>query len=353
MFSSLLALMALTCVIAVLVPARASADVTVRESIALTGLVNILNMHGDTTTTISGNKGRTDSNLSFESGLMRMLAHGAGQSTEIVRLDQDKVYTVNDRKKTYTETSLAEQRARLQQAMEKQQQAQQTQQQSASGVDESQCEWSEPQAEVIRNGEKAVIAGHQAERVIINATQACKNKETGQVCEFGLSFDSWLAPDLQASAEALAYQKAYAEKLGLAAASSRDFAERAQSMFSRYQGIWSKVADKMKNNKGYPVKSSFSLGVGGPQCQSGEQQQAQTRESSSPTGLGSALGALGGLFGRKKEETPAPAPTTPPPAAPNGLTPLMAITTELISIDQGAVPAAMFEAPAGYKKVAD
>lgn len=340
--------------LAATLPARATADVTVKESIVLTGLMKFLNMNGSTTTIIAGDKGRTDSNLEFESGMMRTFAGGRGQSTEIVRLDEDLLYELDNKKRTYTETTFAERRAALQQVMQKQQQAQESQQQAASGVDESQCEWSDPKAEVIRGGETAVIAGHRAERVIINATQACKDKKTGQVCEFGLSFDSWLAPDLQVSAETLAYQRAYAQKLGLTAASSRDFAERAESMFGRYKGIWSEMADRMKDSKGYPVKSSFSFGIGGPQCQSGQQQSSSDGgERSGPTSLGGALGALGGMFGKKKQEAPAAAATTPLPAPPNGLAPLMSITTELISIDQGAVPAAAFELPPGYRKVAD
>ncbi len=118
-----------------------------------------------------------------------------------------------------------------------------SQQQATSGVDESECEWSEPKSELKRSGEKALIAGFQAERVTITATQSCKSKKNGQVCDFGLALDQWLAPGFEASSEAQKYQRAYAEKLGLGTASSRDFAERAQSMFGRYKGIWSELGD--------------------------------------------------------------------------------------------------------------
>lgn len=344
------------CLLASLAPLLAQADVTMEENMSVTGagLMKMANMSGTTKTTISGDKARTDSDMRFESGMMRALAGGAGQSTEIVRLDQDKIYQLNNKKKTYTETTFAERRALMEQAMSQQQKAQASQQQAASGVDESQCEWSDPKADVKKTGEKATIGGYQAERTTIVATQACTDKKTGQVCEFGLMMDQWMAPDFEASAETIAYQRAYAEKLGLTAASSRDFAERAQTMFGRYKGLLDEVAAKTRDLKGYPVKASFSLGVGGPQCQSAQQTQAASDESSAtPTSLGGALGgALGGMFGKKKEAQPAPA-TTPPPATINGLVPLMTVSTELISITRDPAPAPAFEVPAEFKKTAN
>lgn len=341
--------------IAVIVSSAAQGDVTIEErmSISGAGLMKMANMSGTTTTRISGDRARTDSNLQFESGLMRAFGRGLGDSTEIVRLDQDKMYSLNNKKKTYTETTFAEQRAQMEKASEQMREAQESQQQATSGVDESQCEWSEPKAEVQRNGEKATLAGFQAERVTVIATQSCKDKSTGQVCDFGLVLDQWLAPDVAASEEAQAYRRAFAEKMGMSASGSRDFAERAESMFGRYQGLWGEVANEMRDVKGYPVKLSFSFGVGGPQCQS--TQQAQTSSGSgggaSPASLGEALGgALGGLFGKKK--APPPEAAAPPAQLPGGLMSLMGMSTELVSVNTGSVDPQSFEPPAGYKKVA-
>jgi hypothetical protein len=345
----------LTCAIATVLAAAAQADVTVEEKISLNGLgmMKLANMSGTTTTTIAGSRARTDSNLQFESGLLRTFARGVGQSTEIVRLDEDKIFSLDTKKKTYTETTFADMRAQMQQAMQKMDESQAAQQQQTSGVDESQCEWSEAKAEVKQTGEKAVIAGYQAERITIVATQSCKDKETGQVCDFGLVLDQYVAPDFEQTAEAMAYYRAYAEKMGFDAAASRDFSERAKSMFGRYKGIWTEVAEKMKDVKGYPVKSSFGLGVGGPQCQSTQQQQPQEAESESqspPTSLGGAIGgALGGMFKKKKDPEPAAAAPAPQ-SMPGGLMPLMTIGTELVSVNRTSVPATTFEVPSDYKK---
>jgi len=344
------------CVVGVLVSAAAQADVTMQEQMSLSGagMMKMANMSGTTSTTISGDRARTESNLQFESGLMRTFARGAGgPHVEIVRLDQDKIYSLNPNKKTYTETTFEEMRAQMQQAMEQMNKAQASQQQSTSGVDESQCEWSDPKSEVKRTGEKALIAGFQAEHVTVTATQSCRDKKTGQVCDFGLALDQWVAPDFQASGEAQSYQRAYAEKLGLGTASSRDFAERAQSMFGRYKGIWGELGSKLAtlDLKGYPVKTGFSLGVGGPQCQSTQQTQAQGGPQAAPSIGGALGGALGGMF-KKKQPEPAQQ-AAPSPTMAGGLMPLMSMSNELVSISRDAVNPQSFEVPGDYKKTKD
>lgn len=336
----------------VILSTAAQADVTIQERMTVdgAGMMKMANMSGTTTTIISGQRARTESNLQFESGLLRTFARGFGQSTEIVRLDQDKLYSINDKKKTYSETTFAERRAQMQKAMEGMREAQASQQQATSGVDDSQCEWSEPKSDVKRTGEKATLAGYEAERVVVTATQSCKDKNSAQVCDFGLVLDQWVAPGFEASSEAQEYQRAFAEKLGLNASTSRDFSERAQSMFGRYQGMWTEVATKMRDIKGYPMKLSFGLGVGGPQCQSSQETQA-SGEPASPPSIGGALGgALGGMFGKKKAA--APEPTTPPTVLPGGLMSLMSMSLELVSVNRDAVDPQSFELPAGYKKVA-
>lgn len=335
----------------------AQADVIIAErmNISGAGMMKMANMNGTTTTSISGQRARTDSNLHFESGLIQKLAHGAGgDSTEIVRLDEDKMYSIDNSKKTYTETTFAEARAQMAKMSQQTQEAQATQQQRASGVDDSQCEWSEPQSYVIRSGEKTTIGGYQAERVTATALQSCKDKKTGQVCDFGMVFDQWVAPDFKASEEVQAYQRAFAQKVGLGTAGSRDFAERAESMFGRYKGMWGEVSNQMRNVKGYPVKLSFALGVGGPQCQSTQDKQAggQQPSTSSSAGLGQALGgAIGGMFGKKKV-APAPDAGAPPAQLPGGLVPLMGMSTELVSVSTDKIDPQSFEPPTGYKKVA-
>jgi len=208
---------------------------------------------------------------------------GAGGPTaQIVRLDQGKVYELDLKKKTYTEESFDAMRTKMQQAMDR---AQQTQKQAgASPVDESQCEWLPPQADLRRTGERSTIAGYDAEHVVLTATQSCRDRRTGQVCDFSLTMDEWLAPQFAQSPEIQAFQHAYAQKLGMTLAGSREMSERAQAQFARYGDVWKQVAEKAKGLQGYPLKSIVALDIGGAQCQK-------------MNGVGTAAGQAGAAAG--------------------------------------------------------
>jgi hypothetical protein len=353
----------------------ASADVTTVQRISIDGIggMSIANMSGTTTTTIAGERSRTESDLQMQSKLMRMFARGvAGPHVDIILLDADKIDHLEVNKKEYTETTFEQMRAQMQKIMDQSQAASAKEEPRQTAVDDSKCEWSDPKAEVKKSGEKATFAGYDAERLTITASQACKDKDTGAVCEFVLSLDEWLAPKFESSAEAMKFHRAYAQKMGLGAgtaATSKDLAERAQAMFGRYKGIWSEVAAKTKDIKGYPVKTSFAFAIGGPQCQSQNQNQSQNAQasdssasstSSAPTNPADVAGKIGdklaGLFHKKSDNPPpadAAAPATPAaaPALPPGMIPLMNMSSELVSVSTASVDPSLFQVPADFKKV--
>jgi hypothetical protein len=359
----------------ILTTSVASADVTVENRVAVTGvgLMSAGNMSGTTKTTISGERSRTDSDIQLQSRIVRMLAHGSvGPTAEIVRLDADKIDRLDLNKKQYTEQTFEEMRARLQQALDKAQEKDKDSkdpgsQEGQKPMDDSKCEWLDPKVDVRRSGEKATYAGYAAERLTITASQPCKDKETGAICEVALSLDEWLAPSLSANTEAEKFHRAYAQKLGLDLTSGHggyggggDINQRAQAMFGRYQGIWSQISAKTKDLKGYPVKTTFAFAFGGEQCKNAQQPPQQSSDSSTPStpgGLaGQMAGKLGSMFHRKKDDSQAAPATTDPaapaaaPALPDGLIPLITMNSELVSISTAGVSADLFEVPPDFKK---
>ena len=355
----------------------ALADVTVQQRISVegAGLMSAANMSGTTKTAISGERSRTDSDIQLQSRIVRMLAHRAvGPTAEIVRLDQDKIDRLDITRKQYTETTFEELKTRLQKTLDKAQDSQNQGQEGAKPMDESKCEWLEPKADVKRTGEKATYGGFEAERLTIVASQPCKDKETGAICEVALALDEWLAPKFTAREEEEKFRRAYAQKVGLDLTSARaggplgggDINQRAQSMFGRYSGIWSEIVAKTKDVKGYPVKMSFSFAFGGTECKNAKGQQGQQASSDDgssggggPGGLaGQMAGKLGSLFHRKKDDsqsdTGSASPGAPPPAVtlPNGLVPIITMSSELVSVSTEGVSSATFDVPADFKKVA-
>ncbi len=346
--------------VALLATAPLAADVTVQQSTRLEGggIMSMMNMSMDSTTSISGDKSRSDSSMQMESQFIRMFA-GGGDSTDIIRLDREIVYHLDPKKRRYSEMSLAEQRAQVEQSMEQMREAQESQQQGGSGVDESQCEWSDPETSVERTGQRATVAGYQAEQLRIVAAQSCRDRQNPeQVCQFELTLDQWLSPDVPGGEEMVAFFKRYSEKLGLEVSGSPGFAQRAQSMFGSYQGLWSELVAEMEAIQGYPVRSSFALAIGGPQCADmNEMAQAQDGGGGpSAADIGKALGgsvggALGGLFGRgKKQQEPEPEPSQPVAVRDDGLIDFMTVSTEVTSVSTADVPDERFEVPSDYRK---
>jgi hypothetical protein len=352
----------------------ALADVTIQQHIAVEG-VGIMaagNMSGTTKTTISGDRSRTDSDIKLESRLVRMLAHRAvGPTAEIVRLDEDKIDRLDLTRKQYTELTFEDMKARLQKAVDQAEQGQNNPE-AQKPMDESKCEWLDPKVDVRRPGDKATYGGYESERLIIVASQPCKDKQTGAICEVALALDEWLAPSFTASAEAERFHRAYAQKIGLDLSSGRgafgggDIRERARAMFGRYSGIWEQIAAKTKDVKGYPVKMSFSFAFGGEQCKNAPNAQSQQQQQNSDSdrdgdgntrgGLaGQMAGKLGSLFHRKKDDDAqqqqqqqaAPAPSL----LPGGLVPIVTLTSQLESVSTDSVSPASFEVPPDFKKV--
>jgi hypothetical protein len=350
------------CTTFALTAAVAHADVTLQNSMSVegVGLMAVGNMSGTTKTTISGDKSRTDSDIQMKSRLVRMLAHNAvGPSATIVRLDEDKILNININKKEYTEVTFEQMRDQMKKMSD--QANQPGQKETPSVVDDSQCEWLAPKAEVKKTGEKAQIAGYDAERVSITASQPCKDKKTGSICEIALGLDEWLAPGFKESAEVQKFQKAYAQKMGLDTSGSMDVSQRAQVLFGRYKGIWAEVSAKMQGVKGYPVKSSFSLAMGGEQCQNDNAKQAKSdngdSQSVNPAALAGQLGnKLGSLFHKKKDDSDADAPpaaatpaVTPAPVPPGDVV-LMTVSSQLISVSSDSAAPGAFDVPAGFTK---
>lgn len=347
----------------------AHADVTIETSMSVQGVgaMALANMSGTTRTVISGDKSRTDSDMKMQSKIVGFLArNAAGPSAEIVLLDQDTLYHLNMNKKQYTQTTFEQIRAQMQKASD--QLSSNDGKQQPSAIDQSKCKWLPPKVAVNRTGEKAQFAGYDAERVTITASQPCEDPDTGSICEVALVLDQWTAAGFVESAEVRKFYGAYAAKMGMDPSNAEDVSQRAKALFSQYKGIWTEVASKMQGVKGYPVRSSFTLALGGAQCKDSNAQQTQSGQSSSgqspsaqavgsPTDAiaGALAGSFGGMFHKNKSDSDEPT-TPPPPAAapapvPAGDVALMTVTSQLTSVSTSAASADAFMVPAGFKKL--
>ncbi|MBV8783736.1 MAG: hypothetical protein JOZ67_06105 [Gammaproteobacteria bacterium] len=370
----------------------APADVIIQQQSTFD--FSVIKAHGTTTESTSADKQRRDTELHCE-GFMALFC-GNAQSADIVRLDRDLTWALDPKKREYRETpfSTPEQRQaaaqHAQEVLEKLQQCPAMRTQNAA-PDTSKCDMSPPKIDVKNTDTHASIAGHDAKLTQLAMTRSCRNRDTGDTCDFMVLLDSWLTQDsIEGLDEHKAFQMQHLQKLGLDP-NDQLVQDRMKQFLAPYQDSLKAVADKSAGMKGYPLKTSIRIAFGGEHCAAAKQQQgdgtvtsagqaagdAAAGASASAAGgaagaaaanaagnsaggsiLGSAASAFGsklvsGLFAKKKQEQAAAAAAGNGPGnpLPPGMFQAAQITLETTSISSTPVPAAQFEIPTGYKLV--
>ncbi|HXR20527.1 MAG TPA: hypothetical protein VN757_11410 [Steroidobacteraceae bacterium] len=346
------------------------ADITVEQQVNVDGFgpSKFGALEGKNTTAISGDRARTQQQSQFKSKLLRVLAKGSSTDTvRIIRLDAERIDEIDNTNKQYTETTFQQMRDAAASAVQSARNAPAAQQQEApSGapVDESKCQWSPPKAELKQTGEHASVAGADASRATITVTTTCTDATKGTSCDFVFVLDEWLAADIPGTAETREFWANYAKKLDLGGVLAQTMQANSQAVFQRYQSGWGEALKQAGSLKGYPVKSVYAMQFGGPQCKSADSSSSGTAGGNGGTGSGSdnagsnsvptspsaAVGSVAmGLFNKlhKKSDSQEAAPA---PVAP-GMVQLFQMSAETVAFRTDAIPSALFEVPAGYKKV--
>lgn len=338
----------------------ATADVMVEQkfNVDAAGALSLAAMQGKTVTWIAADKSRSDNDLEFKSRLMRTFAGGVGKGASIVRLDEERIINLDYKKKRYDEITFAEMRSQTEEAMRRMEQSSASAEgESATNlpVSEENCEWSEPVIESNESGERQQIAGLEAERRVITATQTCRDPETQKACDVIWTMEQWLAPEAPGGEEVVSFYKGYAEKLGFDQLAAQTGAPSLMRLFGQYRQGWEEIEQESGDWQGYPLKSAMYLSVGGAECTTTDGQPISNENvfgNAAAEGVGSAAGgAIGGAlakglfkkFGKKKEPAPQAA------AAP-GSVQLFRVETETTRIEAESVPVDKFEVPAGFTR---
>jgi len=385
---------ALTCALTLVSPSiLADLRMDHRFSLEAGGMMSMLASEGTVTTSISGDKSRTDSTVESKSAFLSAFAKNAG-GAQITRLDEELMWHLVPEKEEYSEMTFAQMKAMMEQSMAQLESLQQGGGTSAMPVSEADCQWSDPVIQVNNTGEKSRFAGVRAEQHIISYSQTCSVPEREQVCKMSWTMENWTAKRMKGDDEAQAFQQKLAEKLG-----SDEMLSMAQAstrgLLAMFRDGWGDVTEQAEAIKGYPVKTIMSLEMGGQNCTAGsgepiamddiwnEAAQASkdaaaqavaaqaggmvAQETAGALGnsvggsiAGSAVGAasrelVSGMFkkfGKKKKEEEAAEAATAAPANPaEGMVVLFRISNELTGVSDGPIPPEHFEVPAGWQKV--
>ena len=366
------------------------ADVTIQQNftVSASGIMSMMGSSGTLTTSISGDRGRTENNIESTSSMMKKFAKNMNTAT-IVRLDEQRMLSLAPEKKEYSEISFEEMRAQMEKSMAD---LEKMSDQGGLPVSEDDCQWTPPDMKVRNTGEKQKFAGIKAEQTVITVTQTCKIPDTDKSCEMIWNLEYWNADKMPGGDEAADFQKGMAramggdEALGMAQAYTR-------GLLAMFKKGWDEVLQEGGKVEGFPVKTVMSLEMGGENCTTGSGQPialdevwGQAGEAGKNAAISSASGAASGAAGnaaagamgnsvggsiagsalgaasrevvsgmfnkmRKKKDKPAEVAQTAAPTASGSVT-IFEITSELTGVDEKDVADSQFVVPAGWKKVA-
>ena len=368
----------------------AVADVTLQQNVTVSasGAMSMMGSNGTVTTIISGDRGRTENQMESTSKLMKRFAKNLNTAT-IILLDDERMLNLVTEKQQYSEITFEEMRAQMEKSMA---QVEQLDGQGGLPVSEGECQWSEPELDVTKTGEKQKFAGVKAQQTVISVRQTCTVPDSEKSCDMIWNMEYWNAKRMPGMKEAVSFQEGLAramggdEELGMAQAYSR-------GLLAMFKKGWDDVLQESGNVEGYPVKTVMSLEMGGESCTTaggqpiamddvwgraadagvdaaansaaGHAGNAVANEAADAVGggiggsvAGSAIGAasrelMSGAFKkfRKKKKEPEPVAEVANPAA--GTVTLFKITSELTAIDKSDVADSLFVVPAGWEKIAN
>jgi hypothetical protein len=336
----------------------AHGDVTIKRHATMDGMGGLLKSSITSTESYSGDMMANDSETKMENKLLKMFGGGKPiHTTHITRLDKELMWNIEHKDKKYTEMTFAEMRAMMDSLGTLMAGGTDPMAQQQPAFDTSEVTFSEPEFTVKRTGKTESIAGHNCEQAIMTMVSKGVNRETGDTMVLDLTMDMMLAKNVPGADEATAFSVRMAQAMGFEMDGGAG--QSMAKMLGMYGIDAEKVAEEAKKLEGFAMQTVMSFTIGGDAMaqaqadqekakdeEASEEEAAKSEEESPSDASGMAAKALGGLFGGKKDkkdkEEAEPASGAPPGA-------MLWMTTTVTGIESGAVPAASFEIPEGYK----
>ena len=318
----------------ILAPLAARADVTISS---VTHFGGVLGMGAnDTTSTVylQGEKKRDESNTKFTGSVLGALQHftngdKGSNHVSIMRVDENKEYTLDTDKKTYSEEALYPPPS--------------SKEGKNGGTQESKedkdTKITKNELTVKDTGKTQKINGFDTREYVLTWDLETENTKTGATSKSLMTTDMWNTTDAHLAKvrdEEAAFSKAYLKLMHLPSNPEelKQFGFTTASLQVNGEDM-QKFFDKLRTIKGYPISLDVTWeasGTGDKSSASNSDQQAQQNPAA----------ALGSLFGSKKDDNQNQQGTP-------GMTTVFSSHTEIKSVDTGGLDKSLFEVPGDYK----
>jgi hypothetical protein len=336
------AVLSLMCVVAASPAIRADVRADEKSRVEFAGMLGrMVNLFGG-----KGMKEGTISTVAVKGDRKATLNDSTGQ---IVDLAEEKIYNLDVKKKTYSVTTFAEIRRRMEEAKKKAEQDAQKERTKEQPKEKT----AEPAPnennveidfEVKNTGQKKTINGFDAHQVIMTIAVREKGKTLDESGGLVLTADSWLAvPKIAALKEVTDFDVRYAQKLygPMIAGASAEQMAAAAALYPMMAPALARMRTEGGKLDGTPVMTVLTFdAVKSAEQVAADQKQREGDNTASPTGgIGGLVNGLARRAAQKKMEgDPKPRATIM-----TGTTEVLKVVTELTPADV-AVPAGFKEA---------
>ena len=268
---------------------------------------------------------------------------------ELVDLREEKVYTLDMKKKTYTVVTFAELRKQMEEAMakaKKDAEAARQEEEKQPQQDESKKEY-EVDFTVKDTGRTRAIAGHDTKESVATVIVREKGKSLEEAGGMVMETALWMAPEIPALKELADFRLRYAQKVyGPMMAEAAPNMAQAMAMYPMMKDAMAKFQAEGRKLSGTPLLSEMKFQVQAPPQSAEDQKQAeeQKKDEPPPTSVGGLLGGFGRRMARKKSDEKKDDPNAVP-----GRATVMTTTSETLQVAT-SVAETEVELPSGFKQ---
>ena len=273
---------------------------------------------------------------------------------QLINLDEEKIYEIDARGKSYRVMTFEEMRRRQQEAAEK------ASGRAASRESGAKSEKGEQNVEIDfdlkESGQRKNINGYDTHEVVMTITVRQKGKTLDEGGGMVMTSNMWMGPRIAATKEIQDFDRRFAEKMqyGSALAGMEQMAA-AMAMYPQMKQALGKFQTENVNMNGTPILTVMRMEtVPDPSQRSSAQNSQEQRSEDSTSVTPSVRGVLGGLggFGRrknKKSDSSADSASGAAPAGTPGRSSLLTMNHELVRVS-GDVAESDLAIPAGFKE---
>lgn len=261
---------------------------------------------------------------------------------QIVDLAEEKLYELDIRKKTYTVTTFAELRRRMEEARKKAEAdaAKMKQEKSADAPPEQKGKEIEVDFNVKETGQRKAINGFDTHQAIMTIIFREKGKTLEQAGGLVITSDIWLAPRIAAMREIAEFELRYMRALQgpMVTGASPEEMAAALAMYPLLKDGLVRMRDEAVKLDGTAILTTTTV-----ESVKSEEQLAAEKKSAEAESRPSASGGVGGLVGGLARRA-AKGPQEPKPRAT-----FMTTTNEVLKVTTD-VTAADVGVPAGFRE---